>query len=425
MACPKCLKRLFVIEKPDSRFKKLVAFLAVIGPGLTVMLADTDAGSIITAAQSGAQWGYKLLLVQLMLIPVLYFVQELTTRIGITTGRGHGELIREHFGIRWAWFSVATLLVCAIGALVTELSGIAGVGLLFGIPKWVSVPSAALLLIAVSVSGQYCRVERIAILIGLFELIFVPVAIFSQPDLTEISAALITPQPFFDHDYRLLIAANVGAVIMPWMIFYQQGAVVDKGLNPTTIKYSRWDTAMGSVATQVVMGAVLILAAATLGGSNGTGAALTDIQQIADALEPVVGSFAGKILFGVGVTSSALVAAIVVSLAISWAFGEVMGVSCSLNCTWRQAPVFYGFYCGGIVAAALIVLANLPLVALTIAVEVMNSLLLPIVLGFLLALGWKSLPADYRLLRWEKLTLITIYLLVCSLGVYTFYGLFA
>lgn len=395
--------------------KPWLAFLATLGPGLTVMLADTDAGSIITAAQSGAQWGYKLLLLQLILIPILYFVQELTTRIGITTGLGHGQLIKEHFGSKWAWLSVITLFVSAIGALVTEFSGIAGAGALFGVSPWLTVPAAAVLLIAITITGQYQRVERTAILIGLFELIFIPAAMYAHPEPGAIMAALTGAQPLDHPDYWLLIAANVGAVIMPWMIFYQQGAVVDKGLQPSALKYSRLDTIFGSIITQVIMAAVLILTAASLNSE----VALTDVQQIASALEPMVGSFAGKALFAVGVTSAALIAAIVVSLATSWAFGEVLGVPCSLNCTWKQAPVFYGLYSGGIICAAFIVLIGIPLVSLTIAVEVMNTLLLPIVLGFLLALGWKALPEAYKLKKWEKAVLLFIYVLVCSLGLYT------
>lgn len=407
-------------EKKETTLKKKawLAFLAAMGPGLTVMLADTDAGSIITAAQSGAQWGYKLLVLQLLLIPILYFIQELTTRIGITTGRGHGQLIKDYFGAKWAWISVITLFVSAIGALVTEFSGIAGAGLLFGIPEWASVGLAAVLLIFISTTGRYLRVERIAIAIGLFELIFIPAAVYAHPEPSAIIQALTGSQPLGNSGYWLLIAANIGAVIMPWMIFYQQGAVVDKGLSSSTIKYSRLDTALGSVVTQIIMAVVLILTAATIGQAN-PDTPLSSVQQIAQALVPFVGSFAGKVFFAVGVTSAALIAAIVVSLAMSWAFGEVLGVSCSLNCSWKQAPVFYSFYNGGIVIAALFVLLGLPLITLTIGVEVMNMFLLPIVLGFLLALGWKTLPEKYKLENWEKKVLLFIYILVCSLGIYT------
>ena len=411
------------ISQKSPKKKWWLLLLATIGPGLTVMLADTDAGSIITAAQSGAQWGYKLLALQLLLIPILYFVQELTTRIGITTGKGHGQLIREVFGTRWAWVSVGTLFIAAIGALVTEFSGIVGVGMLFGVSKWVTVPMVALILILISCAGKYKRVERIAILVGLFEIVFIPAALYAKPDFGAMMNAFIGTQPFNNKSYWLLIAANVGAVIMPWMVFYQQGAVINKGLSTESIKYSRIDTFFGSIITQIIMGAVLVLTAATIGKIH-SNAPLDSIQQIANALTPFLGNFVGKILFAIGLTGAALIAAIVVSLATSWAFSEVLNVPCSLNNKWKQAPVFYSFYCGGIIGAAIVVLIGIPLVSLTVAVEVMNSLLLPIVLGFLLALGWRVLPEKYKLKKWEKIILIFIYILVCSLGIFTVFQLF-
>lgn len=400
--------------------KRWLLLLSTIGPGITVMLADTDAGSIITAAQSGAQWGYKLLLLQLVLIPILYFVQELTSRIGITTGRGHGELIRETFGKKWAWISVLTLSIASIGALVTELVGMAGVGALFGVSKWITVPLSALVLILISCTGKYKNVERIAILIGIFELVFIPAALMAKPDYGVMIKSLIGSQPLNNNSYWVLIAANIGAVIMPWMIFYQQGAVVDKGLSDKTIKYSRIDTLLGSVVTQIVMAAVLVVTAATIGHVK-SNASLNDVTDISNALTPFLGYTAGRVIFAIGMTGAALESAIVVSLATSWAFGELLNVPCSLNNTWKEAPIFYSFYNMGIVIAAIIVLAGIPLVSLTIGVEVMNTLLLPIVLGFLLALGFKVLPEKYKLRKLEKANFIFIYIVVCSLGFFTIF----
>jgi NRAMP (natural resistance-associated macrophage protein)-like metal ion transporter len=397
-------------------------FLATIGPGLTVMLANTDAGSVITAAQSGAQWGYKLLWIQLLLIPFLYFIFELTVRIGITTGRGHGELIRDYFGAKWAWVSVATLFVSAIGALVTEFIGVAGAGLVFGISQWVTVPLAALGLILITLSKRYRRVELIAIFVGLFELAFIPAMFAAHPDPNAILHSLYGSLPLGDKSYWYLIAANVGAVIMPWMVFYQQGAVIDKGLSGQVLNYSRIDTAVGSVLTQIIMAVILILIGATIGRVN-PGASLVSVQQISTALTPLIGSFGGKILFALGMSGAALIAAFVVSTAVSWAFGEVMCFSRSFNCTWKEAPAFYGIYGAGIVIAAVLVLIGLPLISLTIAVQVLNTLFLPIVVGFLLALGWKALPEKYRLHRWEKSVLLVIYVLVCSLGIFTLFQL--
>ena len=238
-------------------------FLAVLGPGLVVMLADTDVGSILTAAQSGAQWGYQLLGLQLALVPILFVVQELTVRLGIFTGKGHGELIRETFGGFWAWVSVGGLAVATVGALLTEFSGVAGVGELFGVPRAWSLALAVGFLLLVVWTGSYRRVERVAIALGLFEIVFIGVALQAPAHLGDVAAGLAT-NPLRNPDMRYLVAANIGAVIMPWMVFYQQSAVADKGLRPEEYTAARWDTAFGALLTQVVMAAVLVVAAATL-----------------------------------------------------------------------------------------------------------------------------------------------------------------
>ncbi|MGH7978825.1 MAG: NRAMP family divalent metal transporter, partial [Limisphaerales bacterium] len=225
--------------RPPTPLWKLA--LVMFGPGLVVMLADTDAGSTIVAAQSGAQWGYRLLLLQVLLMPILYVVQELTVRLGLNTHKGHGELIAEHFGKGWAWLSASTLLVSCVGAMLTEFSGIAGVGLLFGVSPWISISLTVIFLVVVVTTGSYRRVELVAMLIGLFELAFVAAVFVSHPSGTAMLHDL-AHIPLNDRQYLFLLASNVGAVIVPWMIFYQQSAVVDKGLDISHIKPARWDT---------------------------------------------------------------------------------------------------------------------------------------------------------------------------------------
>lgn len=402
------------------RRRNFFMLLAAMGPGITVMLADTDAGSIITAAQSGAQWGYKLILINLILVPMLYFVQELTTRLGITTGKGHGELIKEHMGKVWAWIAVVALFVSTIGALITEFSGMMGVGLLFGVSKWIMVPLVVACLILLSATGKYKTVERVAIVVGLFELVFIPAMFFAHPNYGHVVSSIFGHQPLNNSAYWLLISANVGAVIMPWMVFYQQGAVVDKKLTEKDMKFSRIDTAVGSLVTQLIVVVIIIAVAATIGKHN-PNAPLNSIQEISDALTPFLGVMGGKIVFAIGISGAALIAAIVVSLAASWGFGELFDKPCSLNNTWREAPMFYAFYCGAMIVGGIIVLSGVPLVPLTLGVEVLNTLLLPLVLGFLLVLGWKALPKPYALKGWEKVILLFIYFVVCGLGVVTVY----
>ncbi|MGH8141732.1 MAG: NRAMP family divalent metal transporter [Steroidobacteraceae bacterium] len=391
-------------------------FLVVLGPGLVVMLADTDVGSVITAAQSGVQWGYRLLMLQLLLMPVLYIVQELTVRLGIFTGRGHGELIRERFGRGWAWLSVSGLGIATLGALLTEFSGAAGVGELFGVPRAASLSLSALLLIVVVLTGSYRRVERVALFLGLFEVAFFLVAYRAHPHAADIVNGL-RHMPLGDSRYLYLVAANIGAVIMPWMIFYQQSAIADKKLEAKHYAHARWDTAVGAVVTQAVMAAVLIAAAATI-GKAGAHTSLDSIGDITHVLVPVLGTTVGRFVFGIGTLGAAMVAAIVVSLACAWGFGEVTGYRHSLEHHPLEAPWFYGIYTVAIIGGAVIVGLVPDLVALNIGVEVMNALMLPVVLGFLVLLAFKALPAEHRPRGPYAWIVIGVSLLTAALGVY-------
>jgi Mn2+/Fe2+ NRAMP family transporter len=376
---------------PRLRWRR---FTAVAGPGLVVMLADTDAGSVITAAQSGAEWGYRLLLLQLLLVPVLYIVQELTVRLGIITGKGHAELIGDHFGRGWAWLSVATLVLACIGALLSELSGLAGVGMLMGVPPFLTMALAVSVLLAMAYRGSYLFVERVALAVGAFELVFLAVALRAKPGIAALAAGAIDI-PWHEPKYLYLVAANIGAVIMPWMVFYQQSSVVEKRLEPADLPAARLDTAFGAVLTQLIMAAVLVATAATLAGRTQSGS-LDTVQQIAQAITPYLGETTGKLLFGLGLAGSAMVATIVVTLTAARTLSEILGVKHSLEHEPAEAPWFYGIYTVALIAGALLVVSGINLVSLSVGVQVMNALLLPIVLGFLFLLA-RRLPAPHRL----------------------------
>lgn len=379
---------------PFRQRSRWARFAAIAGPGMVVMLADTDAGSVVTAAQSGAQWGYQLLLLQVVLAPILFVVQELTVRLGIVSGKGHGTLIHEHFGRGWALLSVGTLVLACVGALLSELSGLAGVGLLFGIPAPATMSLVVGGLIAMVYTGSYLSVERIALCIGAFELVFLIVAWRAHPEPAALVAGALSI-PLTDSKYLYLVAANIGAVIMPWMVFYQQSAVVEKKLTIDDLPAARWDTALGAVATQIIMAAVLVATAATIGKSGG-GIVLDTVQQIAGAITPSLGVGTGRILFALGMSGAALVATIVVTLTAARALGEVLGVKHSLEHHPREAPWFYGIYSASLVVGGIIVASGVNLIKLSVGVQVMNALLLPIVLGFLYLLA-RRLPVRYRL----------------------------
>jgi len=392
-------------------------FLAVLGPGIVVMLADTDVGSIVTAGQSGVRWGYKLLLLQFLLMPVVYVVQELTVRLGIFTGKGHCELIRERFGPAWAWVSVGGLGIAAAGALLTEYSGVAGVGELFGVPRILSLSLAAGFLLLLVWTGSYRRVERIALGVGLCELVFVWIAWKAHPHGVDLVSGL-THAALGDREYLHLVAANIGAVIMPWMIFYQQSAVAEKRLGPEQYASARWDTALGAVVTQVVMAAVLVATAATLGKVNPSGS-LNTVGDMSNALTPFLGPEMGRLVFSLGILGAGLVAAIVVSLAVAWGFGEVAGYKHSLGLRPAEAPWFYAVYSAGVVGGAALVAVAPDLVSLSVRVEVMNALLLPLVLGFLVALAVIALPERHRLRGVYLWVVVAVSVLTTGLGVYS------
>jgi len=395
---------------------RLTRFLAVLGPGVVVMLADTDVGSIITAGQSGVQWGYRLLLLQAVLIPILYMVQELTVRLGVFTGRGHGELIKQQFGPFWAWVSVAGLAVATTGALLTELSGVAGVGELYGVPRWISLALASGALLLIVITGSYRRVERAAIAVGLFEFAFFGVAWFAHPDVAAVARQSVEI-PFADKNYLYLVAANIGAVIMPWMVFYQQSAVADKKLRPEHVGAARLDTAIGAVITQLVMAAVLMSAAATIGAHHNA-ASLNTVGDLSAALTPYLGVGVGKLVFGLGIIGAGMVAAIVASLALAWGLGEVTGYKHSLEHHPLEARWFYAIYALAVTTSAVVIGVAPNLVSLNVGVQVMNAFLLPLVLGFLIALAVKALPPEHRLRGPYLWLVVAVSVVTCLLGVF-------
>jgi Mn2+/Fe2+ NRAMP family transporter len=382
------------VAPPPTKTLGPLAWIAVWGPGLLVMLADTDAGNVVTGAQAGAQWGYRLLPLLLLLIPMLYMVQELTARLGIATGRGYGELIRERFGSGWAWLSTVGLAAATIGSLVTEFTGVAGIGELYGLSRGLTLPVAALTLLAIVATGSYRRVERAAIVIGLFELAFFAVAWAARPNPATLAGQALD-LPLGDREFLFLAAAVIGATFNPWMIFYQQSAIADKKLQLDHLGAARWDTAFGAVLTQCLTGAVLVAAAATL-GAGGASAGLDSVGEISKALSPLLGENFGRLVFSAGVLGASMVAAIVCSLALAWGAGEVAGYRRSLEFHPFAAKWFYGVYALAVVGAAALVGFAPDLVWLNIAAQVLNAFLMPLVIGLLVALAVTALPVSLR-----------------------------
>jgi Mn2+/Fe2+ NRAMP family transporter len=390
--------------------------IAVWGPGLLVMLADTDAGNVVTAAQSGAQWGYRLLALVLLLIPMLYMVQELTVRLGLYTGLGHGELIRARFGPGWAWLSTLGLAGAVVGSLITEFTGVAGIGQLFGLSRSFTLPLAAATLLIIVASGSYKRVERAALIVGLFELAFFAVAWAARPSLTALARDAID-LPLRNRDFLFMVAAIIGATFNPWMIFYQQSATVDKKLRPGDLVHARWDTGIGAVLTQCLTGAVLVAAAAAF-ANGGASSSLSTVGEISGALTPVLGEGMGRIVFSAGVLGASLVAAIVSSLALAWGVGEVAGYRRSLEYRPFDAGWFYGVYAACVLGSGALVWFASNLVWLNIAAQVFNAFLMPLVIGLLVALAVKALPEPHRLRGFYLKLIVAVCAIVSAVGVF-------
>jgi Mn2+/Fe2+ NRAMP family transporter len=388
-----------------------------VGPGLVVMLADTEAGSVIAAAQGGAEWGYRLVLLQFALIPALFMAQELAARLGLSTRQGLAELALHRLGRLPALLLLATLVVSCVGALVTELSGLAGVGQIYGVPVWQSTSIAAAGLLTIIWTGSYRSVERVAIAVGLCELAFIALAWLAGPDPAEIAAQLLQ-MPLGDRGYLYLLAANLGTCVIPWAVFYQQSASIDKGLTHAHLSAARVETLLGAVLCQTITAAIVVAAAAAFGHSVPLPHPLDRVGDIADAFTGGIGPAAGRVVFALGLSGGALVAAVIVCLTAAWAFSEVLGLRHSLSETPAQAPWFYGAIAAVVIGGAALVVSGVNLVRLSIAVGVLNAVLLPVVLGFLYHFARRALPPELRLHGLYARLVAIVFVATASLGLY-------
>jgi len=411
-------------RKPVDGVSRWISW-SFIGPGLLVCLADTDAGCLIVAAQSGARWGYSLLMLQIILIPVLFLTQELTVRLGVHTGEGHTACIRRHFGAGWAWFACILLVFECICAMMSEMSGVAAVGEMFGLSRVSATIMAAMMVATVVLCCNYRQIEVIGVTLGLFELVFVVTMFCFHPSLMEVFVGSLTFHS--DAEYVKLIAANMGAVIMPWMIYFQQSAVVARRIaTPEQLAEERANTLVGSILTQLVMIGTLVTLAASPGRKNLN---LDTVHDIAHAMSPVLGEQCARILVSLGFVGGSLCAAFVVSLAAAWAVCEAAqwDVAPSLDEGPTKAPHFYLCFLSVVGIGIAVLLTGVNVVTLNVLVELMDGLLLPFAVGFLFLLATgDALPPDVRVCGWHKHLLAAVFTICTVLSVFTaLYGLIA
>jgi NRAMP (natural resistance-associated macrophage protein)-like metal ion transporter len=371
--------------------RKLLAFAAIIGPGLIVMVGDNDAGGVSTYAAAGQDYGTSLLWTLLLLIPVLIVNQEMVVRLGAVSGVGHGRLIFERFGKIWGRFAVSDLFVLNFLTIATEFIGISLGAQYFGVPAWAAVPLAGLLLVGITVTGRFETWERLMFVILFGNLLCIPLMFLCHPTLGPVLQHFVVPgvQGGFKSDGVLLIVAIVGTTITPWQLFFQQSNVVDKRITPRWIPYERADTVMGALI--VVIGAsAIMIATAFAFGHNGTGAAnanaFTNAHDLATELTAHIGPAVGAI-FSILLIDASIVGASAVTLSTSYAFGDTFGIRNSLHRSWREARQFYAMFTGLVVLAAIFVLIpGLPLGLVTTAVQALAGVMLPSACLFVLLL---------------------------------------
>ena len=360
---------------------KLYLFLA--GPGLIVMVADNDAGGITTYAVTGAKYKYHLLWFLVLLGPIAYYVQEMTVRMGAVTKRGHAEAIFHGFGPFWGWFSLIDLILTNWLTLVTEFIGMTAALSIFGVPPAITVIVVCIVMGAMVLQGRYWTWEKIAILFCAVNLIYIPAAFMVNPSVSEILKNSVIPHlppGGFTNDIFFILMANIGTTIAPWMIFFQQSAVVDKDMKEKDMFWGRLDTAVGSCFTIFIAMFCIILTGTILYGANIESAAHASLKLM--EINKYLGTF-----LAIGLFNAGFLGAVCISLASSWAFGEVFGWAHSLNSKIRETPWFYAFYFFALVTAgAVVLIPNAPLVLITLFVQVIAVTLLPAALVFLLLL---------------------------------------
>jgi Mn2+/Fe2+ NRAMP family transporter len=371
--------------------RRLLAFAVIIGPGLIVMVGDNDAGGVSTYAAAGQNYGVSLLWVLLLLIPVLIVNQEMVVRLGAVSGVGHGRLIFERFGKIWGRFAVSDLFVLNFLTIATEFIGISLGAQYFGVPAWIAVPLAGLLLVGITVTGRFETWERLMFVILFGNLLCIPLMFLCHPTLGPVLQHFVVPgvQGGFKSDGVLLIVAIVGTTITPWQLFFQQSNVVDKRITPRWIPYERADTIFGAMI--VVIGASAIMIAMAFAFShNGTGSgninAFTNAYNLATSLSKHVGPAVGAI-FSILLIDASIVGASAVTLSTSYAFGDTFGIRNSLHRSWREARQFYAMFTGLVVlAAAFVLIPGVPLGLVTTAVQALAGVMLPSACLFLLFL---------------------------------------
>jgi Mn2+/Fe2+ NRAMP family transporter len=396
------------------RLGRVVALLAVLGPGFITANVDNDPGGILTYSQAGAKYGYALLWTLVPTTIALIVVQEMASRMAVATGKGLSDLIREEFGLRLTFFTMAVLSLADLGNIFAEFAGIAsGMGI-FGVSKYLAVPAGAILVWVVIVNGTYRPVERILVIGSLIYFAYPVSAFLAHPDWHTALIKTVVPEWRHDPGYITMIVGLIGTTITPWMQFYLQASVVEKGVTPREYPLARWDVIIGCIVTDVIAFFIVVACAATL-YQSGHGE-INDAAEAALALKPFAGRFAAA-LFALGLVNAGVLSAAILPLATAYNVCEGLGFESGVDRRFSEARIFYSLYTGLIViGAGVVLIPHIPLLRLILLSQVANGMLIPFVLVFMLLLVNKSgLMGDQRNGPWQNTVAISTSVVMIAL----------
>lgn len=410
--------------KENPAIRNLIIFSAIIGPGIITGSVDNDAGGITTYSVAGAVYGYKLLWTLIPSFIALLTVQEMNARMGIVTGKGLADLIRENFGVRITFYIFICLLIADIGNTATEFAGVAGSMMVLGVSKYISVPIAALLVWILVVKGNYKVSEKVFLVFSVFLLSYIVSAIMAKPDWTEIGASFVNPTIQWDNAYLTTVLGLVGTTVAPWMQFYMQSSVIEKGIKIGDYKYTFWDVVVGCIATVVVAFFIIVSCAATL---NVNHIPISEAKDAAMSLKPFAGALASQV-FALGLFVASIFSAAILPLATAFYVCEAFGFEAGIDKRFDEAPQFYWLFTLIIIIGVVIILVpNAPLISITIWTQVLNAILLPIVLiCMMIIVNKQEIMANYRnnrlqnIIGWSTsiiLVLLSAVLLASGVGV--------
>jgi Mn2+/Fe2+ NRAMP family transporter len=360
-----------------SIFQKIAIFLAILGPGIITGSVDNDAGGITTYSVAGAVYGYNLLWTLIPSFIVLVVIQEMNARMGIVTGKGLADLIRENAGVKVTFFIFIGLLLADIGNTTTEFAGVAGSMEVFGISKYISVPVMGILIWILVVKGNYMIAERIFLIFSVSLLVYVVSALMGKPHWGEIGHSIVHPELEINTQSLAMIIGIIGTTIAPWMQFYMQSSVIEKGLDMKQYKYSLIDIIVGCIATVVVAFFIIVACASTL---HENGIQINEAKDAAMALRPLAGALASQV-FAFGLFIASIFSATILPLATAFYVCEAFGFEAGIDKKWDDAREFYVLYTGILVlSAGIILMPNAPLILISLWSQVINGMLLPVVL---------------------------------------------